>query len=94
MKKNYINTKTGEELDTNQTIKLIYNFFGYGKKTKKKKNYYKIYKEKARAEAIQTQEKITGGHLSLNQIIFIQNKLEIMGKKYGLLKEFKENGII
>lgn len=94
MKKNYINTKTGKELDTSQTIKLICNFFGYGKKAKKKKNYYKIYKEKARAEAIQMQEKITGEALSLNQIIFIQNKFKIIGKKYGLLKEFRENGII
>ena len=51
-------------------------------------------KEEARQEAIRIQEEISNKDLSYSEIIAIQNYLYNLGKKYGLIKEFKENGLI
>lgn len=58
-----------------------------------KSNYY-IKKEELRDEAIEYQVEISENNYSLNEIIEIRNYLYDKGKRYGLIKEFKDNGII
>lgn len=55
---------------------------------------YKKLKEKLRNEAIEWQNTISEFQLSYEELIEMQRYFERMGKKFGLLKEFKENGII
>lgn len=57
-------------------------------------NQYKIKKEKAREKAIYTINNISQNNYSYYELFIIQNKLYKIGKRYGLLKEFKENCII
>lgn len=57
-------------------------------------NQYKIKKEKAREKAIDTINNISQNNYSYYELFIIQNKLYKIGKKYGLLKEFKENCVI
>lgn len=56
----------------------------------------KSYKEcKANAEdiAIKTQSLMTEMSLFCGEILWISSWFEVIGKRYGLLQEFKENGI-
>lgn len=53
---------------------------------------YQIEKEKARQKAIEWQNNF--GSCSFEEIIHIENYFEKMARRYGLTKEFKENGII
>lgn len=55
---------------------------------------YKQRKEEARAEAIETQIKIQRLAISYGEIYDLSTYFYKIGKKYGLIKEFKENGII
>jgi hypothetical protein len=55
---------------------------------------YKKLKEKLRREAIEWQNTLSEFQLSYEELIEMQRYFERMGKKFGLLKEFKENGII
>lgn len=63
---------------------------------------YKEKKEQARQEAINFQRGMSAekwdytleNGCSYNELIKWQNYFVKLGKKYGLLKEFKENGII
>ena len=55
---------------------------------------YQERKEEARAEAIETQQKIQKLALCYGEIHNMSCYFYKIGKKYGLLKEFKENGII
>lgn len=57
-------------------------------------NQYKIKKEKAREKAIDTINNISQNNYSYYELFIIQNKLYKIGKRYGLLKEFKENCVI
>lgn len=57
-------------------------------------NYYKRKKEELRAEAIQFQLEHQEKHLSWWDIADYTQTLEERAKKYGLVKEFKENGIL
>lgn len=57
-------------------------------------NKYQIEKEKAREKAIDTINNISQNNYSYYELFIIQNKLYKIGKRYGLLKEFKENCII
>ena len=58
-------------------------------------NEYQINKEKARNMAIQWQYNLDNGVLySWGDIANIQATFERMARRYGLLKEFRENGII
>lgn len=57
-------------------------------------NQYQIKKEKAREKAIDTINDISQNNYSYYELFIIQNKLYKIGKRYGLLKEFKENCII
>lgn len=57
-------------------------------------NQYQTKKEKAREKAIDTINNISQNNYSYYELFMIQNKLYKIGKRYGLLKEFKENCII
>lgn len=62
-----------------------------------KRDYKKEYqngKQKTIDQAIQFQNSFTETSLSWNEIIIITNSLTTSAKKYGLVKEFQENGII
>jgi len=56
-------------------------------------NYIKT-KEQAREFGIFHQQWASQKDLSWGELIEYQNKLTILAKKFGLVKEFKENGII
>lgn len=58
-----------------------------------KKTYQEL-KEKARNKAIDYQQLSSESSFSLEEIIFQQHYFYKLGKRYGLLREFKENGII
>lgn len=60
----------------------------------KTKNLYEIGKEKARKEAINYQNYAPEWDLYYSEIIDASEYFTKLGKRYGLLKEFKENGII
>lgn len=54
---------------------------------------YEDMKDKIRNESIEKHLSFTGSH-SYNDLIKWNYYFTKMGKRYGLLKEFKENGII
>jgi len=51
-------------------------------------------KEQAREYAIDYQQWASTKDLSWGEVIHFSNKLSTIAKKFGLVKEFKENGII
>lgn len=51
-------------------------------------------KEQARQYAIYYQAWSSDKNLSYGELFHFQNKLSTLAKKFGLVKEFKENGII
>jgi hypothetical protein len=51
-------------------------------------------KEQARQYGIDYQKWASEEALSYGEISHFQNELSILAKKFGLVKEFKENGII
>ena len=55
---------------------------------------YQELKEKLRQEAVEWQNTMSEFHLSYEELTEMQRYFERMGKKFGLLKEFRENGII
>lgn len=55
---------------------------------------YNEKKEETRQKAIEWQNTFFERNDSYNQIFTWQQYFEKNGKKYGLLKEFKENGIL
>lgn len=55
---------------------------------------YEELKEKARAEAIDWSYEQAIFNYSYEEIFAMQTRFEKLGKKYGLLKEFRENAII
>lgn len=96
MKKYYSNDKV-----------TIYNFIRLYKndltetetegETPKKKKVNKTYAElkaEKRQEAIDIQNEIANESLSYGGMAIISDYLEKIGKRYGLLKEFRENGLI
>lgn len=56
-------------------------------------NQYQIKKYEIRQEAIEWQNTLNDCKNSYGEIAIMQNYFNKMGKRYGLLKEFKENGI-
>lgn len=56
------------------------------------KDYYKTGKSILRNQAIKFQQSLT--NYSLGELIEIHDYFMKYGKKYGLLKEFRENGVI
>lgn len=55
---------------------------------------YKERKEEIRDEAIDFQFEFEQNNYSYGELAYYQRYFTIMGKRYGLLKEFRENGII
>jgi hypothetical protein len=51
-------------------------------------------KEQARQYGIDYQKWASERSIGYGELLFIQNKLTTLAKKFGLVKEFKENGII
>ena len=51
-------------------------------------------KEEARAYAVEYQSWASDQNLSWNEVIDWGNRFYRLGRKFGLTKEFKENGII
>lgn len=54
---------------------------------------YQQMKEKVRSEAIKWQRDFGNHNYSLGELIVFQNYFETMGRRYGLLREFRENAI-
>ena len=59
-----------------------------------KKNYYMKKKEELREYAINVQREIIEKDLAWWDYIDVIDEIEEKARKYGLLKEFRENGII
>ena len=51
-------------------------------------------KEKTRGEAIAWQTAFSGESLSYGELCEIYEKLEEKARRYGLLREFAENGVL
>lgn len=61
---------------------------------KTKKNYYALRKADVREEAIDWQSSFADNNYSYGELAYYQDYFEKLAKRYGLVKEFKENGII
>ena len=57
-------------------------------------NKYQQAKERARQKAINTQQHFSENSYSMSDLAYFAAYFEKLGKRYGLVKEFKENGII
>ena len=57
-------------------------------------NKYKEKKEKVRKEAIEWQNEFAYHNYSDSELAYYQNYFENKGKRYGLIREFKENAIL
>lgn len=57
-------------------------------------NKYQIKKYEAHEEAIQWQNDFLNNNYSYSDLMIWQDYFYKKGKRYGLLKEFKENGVI
>lgn len=55
-------------------------------------NYQKL-KTKARNEAIEWQLDFSNHNYSYGELAYYENYFGTLGKRYGLLREFRENGI-
>lgn len=55
---------------------------------------YREKKAKAREEAIRWQAEFQDHDYSYSELVYWQAHFEKLGKRYGLTREFKENGII
>jgi hypothetical protein len=60
----------------------------------RKKNYYAIRKADVREEAIEWQADFCNHNYSYGELAWYSNYFTRLGKRYGLLREFKENAII
>lgn len=58
------------------------------------KTHYQQMKEKTRDEAIAWQTAFSGESLSYGELCEIYEKLEEKARRYGLLREFAENGVL
>ena len=58
------------------------------------KNYYELRKADVRDQAIQWQADFGNHNYSYGELAFHQNYFENLGKRYGLLREFRSEGII
>lgn len=56
-------------------------------------NKYQKNKERVRNEVIEWQNSFSNYNYSYKELAEFQNYFETMGKRYGLLREFRENGI-
>lgn len=58
-----------------------------------KRTYYNRLKEAARNAAIECQLTFGDNPMSWNELADVCQRFYTLGKRYGLLKEFRENGI-
>ena len=63
----------------------------YGRQTP---TQYEIQKEKARNEAIDWQYSVSEKNYYMSEMAYYYEYFYKLAKRYGLIKEFKENGII
>ena len=61
---------------------------------KEKRSYYEMKKEDVRDEAITYVMSFSRHSYSYYEIMFWSDYFYKQGKRYGLLKEFRENGVI
>ena len=59
-----------------------------------KVSYYQLRQSQLRDEAIDWQEWESNNPVSWGGVAIAQEYFERLGKRYGLLREFRENGII
>ena len=57
------------------------------------RNYYNRLKEAARKAAIEWQLTFGDNPMRWNELAEVSKRFYTLGKRYGLLKEFRENGI-
>ena len=57
-------------------------------------NKYQMEKEKARNKAIEWQQDFDNHSYSYAELVYFESYFTRLGKRYGLTKEFRENGII
>ena len=62
-------------------------------KRKYNKEYYQRMKRRARDTALCWQEKFRDSSMSWGELAEAQDYFEKLGKRYGLLAEFRENGL-
>ena len=55
---------------------------------------YRKMQQRARNKAIEWQMDFNNHDYSYGELVYWQNYFEKLGKRYGLVKEFRENGII
>ena len=72
--------------NTFKTKKDAFSFYKRGKYTEKK--------AQARQKAIDWQHEFSERVLSYGEIVYFAEQFRKLGKKYGLIREFRENGII
>ncbi len=60
----------------------------------RRRDRYEAEKERARQAAIDCQNSLDGRNYSYGELAEMQDRLEKLGRRYGLLEEFRENGII
>ena len=58
------------------------------------KKTYKELKEEAREKAIDWQLEFSQNNHYMSEYVYWEEKFTKLGKRYGLLKEFRENAII
>lgn len=54
---------------------------------------YQKKKKKAREKAIEWQERLVEQSISYGELVIAQSVFEQLGRRFGLLTEFRENGI-
>lgn len=54
---------------------------------------YQERKKKMREKAIEWQERLVEQSISYGELVIAQSVFEQLGRRYGLLTEFRENGI-
>ena len=54
---------------------------------------YQEKKKKAREKASEWQERLVEQSISYGELVIAQSVFEQLGRRYGLLTEFRENGI-
>lgn len=57
-------------------------------------NAYQRAKRRARDEAVEWQSGFCDHNYSYDELVYWREYFEQLGKRYGLVREFRENGII
>ena len=60
---------------------------------KSNKDYYALRKADVREEAIDWQSDFCNHNYSYGELAYFQDYFERLGRRYGLLREFRENSI-